>query len=608
MLVNSLIDQYLNTQDADLKYMALRQDIRIESVEDLQLLVGKVLLPILTTECNSEIVNLVSFQVFPGAVSKLVTSGNLTKNETQSSWFDNVVVLPLIQNTENNRSNFARQTLRNILKTILEMKLNELKYCNDEKSIEILLKHMEKIENSHDIGMNYLIVWEILNLLIQLYYNNGANMCKQVFVSILKLCSGEGDLTETMKYVLENSMKVVERRTLYDEDVMFLLQNKNILEIVSSVWYQLSFIVSDIFENNILPFLQLPDDLRDEQKEEIILKVLQSVYCLHEFYSTPRISTGTTYLAPEITECLQKSLLEIKSDMASIIAENFSIREAPTVEIETQPECAVDEDPNQAAYLEELQDDEERFEFEEDDNVEPPQDTIHERVIDLCETILDCLNSPSRVETLCQESGNEPEPEPASLEAAFRTLSTSSSLSGFQMAVELLNQTMYTAEKFNSSKTCKLLIPHMKQNKNFFRTIKVGNMTQTIDEGLTLRTMVYSTLLQIIAREERKNSIDYIVTCNIIKETVTRGIKDSDYTINDISLKILQLLLPKTYNRILGLDSEWYNETIHQKAITNIKKAYSRLETLSATEDTSSSISVIHQFESLFSSSYPAMK
>lgn len=612
MLVNSLVDQYLSTHDSDLKYMTLRQEFRVQTVEDLQLLIDKVLLPVLLGECNSEIVNLVSFQVFPDAVLKLISSGELVNRRNQPAWFDNSIVLPLIEKNANNRANFLKQTLRNILKKII-LNLNPafLPTGRDESSIKTLLNHMTKIKSSNDIGANYVIDWEILDLMIQLYYYGDFKMSNEVLKSVLILCPNEGDLIETMKTVLTKSIEVTSRKVLCDSEIKQLIGNPGVLEVISDVWYQLQYVVTSIFTEDLLPFFQALN-----KHDDVLLKVLRSIYNLHPFYSLKRMSSGSTYLDSNIITKLQKLLLDLKTECELEPVNNALTASPDVLEAET------DADPGQQAYLEELRDDDESFELEEDNYLELEEDSIDDKIFNLCDMILkktesnpaapksDALELHTAEEDLkaIQLHGHTTQAETGAFESVKSALASSTSLSSLQLAVEVLDQIMFNSPNFNFSETCILLIPHMKQNKSFINTIKVGNMTQTIDEGLTLRTMVYSTLLQIVTHKESSKPLDYYGVCSLLKETAFRGIKDPDHTINVLSLKIMQSLLEENYNTIRGVDSQWYNDVVHQKAVENIKKSYQRLQVLETTTDTSSAGTVLHQFESLLIECYPAMQ
>lgn len=132
-------------------------------------------------------------------------------------------------------------------------------------------------------------------------------------------------------------------------------------------------------------------------------------------------------------------------------------------------------------------------------------------------------------------------------------------------------------------------------------------MTQTIDEGNTFRTMVYSTILQILATHD----VHYVVCCRLLKEAVSRGARDPDTTVNRLSIGIMETLLQQNYNKIKGIDRKWYNETLIPKVADVKAKLHKRLQLgndvdAETEREMYDSIStVILCLEKLFNSQYP---
>lgn len=116
--ISNLIEKYRSTKDNDLKYMLLRQNFEINDIEnELIPLINYLLLPILVEEQDMEILNLVSFQVFPNLVLTLIRD-NATA--AHLGWVTSLVWDPLLDQSMiyANRSFVLIETLRNILQKI----------------------------------------------------------------------------------------------------------------------------------------------------------------------------------------------------------------------------------------------------------------------------------------------------------------------------------------------------------------------------------------------------------------------------------------------------------------------------------------------------------
>lgn len=118
MDVQSVVKQYRATEDNDLKYMALKEELSpLDVCENLQNYVDQLLIPILMEEANAEIVNLVSLQVFPYAVELCLI------NDKSGPWFDDIVVNPLIEKMVSARTTIAIQTLKTVSRKICERRI-----------------------------------------------------------------------------------------------------------------------------------------------------------------------------------------------------------------------------------------------------------------------------------------------------------------------------------------------------------------------------------------------------------------------------------------------------------------------------------------------------
>lgn len=643
MLVDTLIDQYLNTTDNDLKYMTLRQDYDLEEADrDLRLLVHKVLLPVLHSEPDAEIVDLVSFQVYPQAVSKCVAEDKVANSNIESQWFDDIVVQPLIEKSST-RGNLMIQTLRNILKVLFQgLSSNGFDIPKPrENSIKLLVLQMIDYNVGNEVGKNMVIYWETLNLLISLYYTERVKMSDEVLEDIFKLCP-QGELDEMVKSVLVNT---VTASTLHGiQKLMISSINDYILEVISHVWYQFGPMVPELFANRLLPALA-----SDNKQQEMQLRNLQIIYNLRKFYEIDRIQDSSKVLSQDVITKLTTTVVGLlndsKKDEAHIFQKQIETQNDNPLDMDAE----IDEDPEQQAYLEQLQSDDEELEFEDEDE-EPQEDQtlkyeeqqdldakeVSDKIHKYTSLIMKTLQPPSNV-TLESTKGEivdlddvqintlTDESDITNIIYTIETIlslkptpnddPTSSLLTKLLLSIEVLNQLMMTSATLDYSNLCSLLLRHLKQNKSFVHTIKVGNMTQTIDEGITLRTMVYSTILQILTKEK----IDYTVSCQLLKEILSRGIKDSDHTINELSIKIAEKILQESYTTIKGIDWQWYNETLYPKVLECIAKWKKKRQINNPSSSTTSMVnrstalttatdeSIMFSFLVMFSDRYPAI-
>ena len=105
----------------------------------------------------------------------------------------------------------------------------------------------------------------------------------------------------------------------------------------------------------------------------------------------------------------------------------------------------------------------------------------------------------------------------------------------------------------------------LKTNKSFIDTLKAGNYTQKIDEGVTLRTMILSLLLQLLP-------LDYSMLGEILPTISRYSVRDKDLTVRDLSLQLLNQILSIYYNYLIGIDWDWYNNNFYQVLQENCTK------------------------------------
>ncbi|KAL3230174.1 Uncharacterized protein RNJ44_01537 [Nakaseomyces bracarensis] len=110
-------------------------------------------------------------------------------------------------------------------------------------------------------------------------------------------------------------------------------------------------------------------------------------------------------------------------------------------------------------------------------------------------------------------------------------------------------------DKDDQNQIARALLPHLKTNKTFVYTIKVGNISKKVDEGATFRTMVYTTI-------SRLEITDHLVVCALIEFLLRYGIKDKQDIIKQIAQSTLKRLLNENYEQIQALELQWYSQIV----------------------------------------------
>ncbi|QLL33921.1 hypothetical protein HG536_0F02460 [Torulaspora globosa] len=606
MLVKALVEQYLNATDNDLRYMVLRQDLTIcEPVQDADLLVKKILLPVLLEETDPEIVELVSSQVYPQMTLKCIEKMNEAGTVLESQWFDGLIIEPLFEQIESKRTSFIVQTIRNVFK-VVEGDGKKVA-SSTERYMRRLIAQMKGKKGER---RNTVLYWDTLDLMISAYYDSVTRMSFEVLSDIFDMYEDRSD--NTTNAALINSIKAATSSA-----VTKLLEREisdGLLETISSVWWQFHSVASRLFEHRLIPSLHA-------KASEPLMLALQTIWNFRPFYQVPSVEHSRPTLS-------DKAMAELQSAVAGLLnraSASDSNKEAPS---SMQQELIIEDteiDDEQQAYLDQLQaDDDLQFDELDDDPSTSADEYNYEQITEKCSAILKSLHSdppepcshgnllPSLDDVKVSALSTEKDIQDVS-RTAWAVLETETALPALLLSVDVLGQILQNnLAEIDCSRTCESLLLHMKQNKSFLQTIKVGNMTQTIDEGSTFRTMVYSTMLQIVTTR----SVDYPVCCKVLIEALSRGVRDSDCTINQLSIRIIEALLQANYEAIRGIDPEWYNLTLLPRVAEIATKVSKKLQSRSegrqdraqhpaATAETV--IDIVDRLHCLFDRQYPAI-
>ncbi|GAV55408.1 hypothetical protein ZYGR_0AV00390 [Zygosaccharomyces rouxii] len=520
MDVQNVITQYRATEDNDLKYMALKEELSsVDVCENLQNYVDQLLIPVLTEETNAEIVNLVSLQVFPHAVEVCLS------NNKSGPWFDDIVVEPLIQHMASARATIAIQTLKTVSRKISE---NRVRLGTRPQLIQDFLQKCD----------DTVLSVEALCYLIQCYYDIHHGIPPVVIDQILTLARS-GSQGDTTRLLIRESLSRANLEAILHVGTQLNLQE---LESASECWWRLAPIGVELFHSQLLPALS---------NHESRPSALHILLHFQPFYTVKRLD-DKTLLGPDNEKLLLQSLKESDQELSR------AALEAPDNTHTEEADSDSDSDPAQTAYLAELPSDEEiEFENEAEGTTEPsPQETS---IRGICQEIMAKLNA----NKVLSPSSSSRKPLPPILsELSKREDEDLSSLSRLQTALETLSQLASTrpTPDLPWSQICQdLVLPRIVLEKTFVQKLKAGNLTQSIDEGATLRASAQSTLQQLLPL------IDFKTICMTLEYELKHGIQDKDPGVRQLAAELVHSLLAAHYSEIVGLQWQWYANLLREE-------------------------------------------
>ncbi|CEP62224.1 Lag2p LALA0_S05e00650g [Lachancea lanzarotensis] len=138
-------------------------------------------------------------------------------------------------------------------------------------------------------------------------------------------------------------------------------------------------------------------------------------------------------------------------------------------------------------------------------------------------------------------------------------------LTNLEMAVDAASTLSRREEMQNTHDLiAELLWPHLKPNKQFIGTIKVGNMKQSIDDGVSFRISCYALLQQL--------QLSYGSQCRVLEECVERGFKD-EATIKEISAALFTSTFTQIWPQIEIRDTVWLCNKLWPRIQERLDKA-----------------------------------
>lgn len=572
MNVRDMIEEYNALNDPDLKYMILRREFEVGDIDnELTPLLNDLLLPILCREQDIQVIELLSYELLPNLLQRCIPLLSIAQLH-DVNYIDSIVIDPLLSNHAT--SNFILvQTLRNVLKKLVDSNL-AVKVNND-----MISKFVLQMDSSNELfNANGVIYWETLNLLVKYYYNENTQRWRctlpaWTFEDIMRKCV-ESALTSAMKETLVNVIKACD-----GADAMRLVSfvNAEVLVVISEAWYKFSEDVeARVFEDIVLA--RLSDgglDIEEVLQYVIVLSNLHYYYDTaiisteknHEGEDVYQYSTGTKYLSEKSIRGVKRVLIDILQREVPV----FNDQHATQLPVEDTKDVEMEYDPEQQAYLDELGSD------GEDDDIFFEEDVISEgndggrdnsgTRAELLNVAVGILEKMPLTEQEYREVGpmlESPTPMRETREPGEGVLANfqqeiathKDDLAALQALVNRISQ--YVAESpteiYDWEAT--LLVPLLRPNKSFVNVIKVGNLKQSMDEGIELRLSVYDLLLRM--------PYSYATACLVIVEVVTNGLKDTvnNRDINEVAVKIVGRITAQYGAMMASLNSRWYHDCL----------------------------------------------
>ncbi|CUS20982.1 LAQU0S02e02828g1_1 [Lachancea quebecensis] len=611
MLLSDIIDQYYNTQDHDLRYMALREHIlnARDRWSDAQLkeLVSRVLIPALSDQ-DTAIVELVSTQVFPHVAT-------LHPLETEPC-----IIVPLchklhfLPETPNSVSReihpdepqdgpLILQSLRNVLS----------KFRSPLVSPESLAVYCNCFQNM--LERPYL-AWETLGLLIQLSEDQHvieawyprlyvlalqdgratAMNAMQVATSrvspsvILQCLKQAGPFTEAhAKLLSQTTQEHPAFRLCYGELVQLLLQQPFTETVCStlanlSVWLQ---------QPAMEPASPMKAALTDALFERCRM-ILSSASELGQPISEEEDQAQDNYLrqlsdasGDEDNDCE----FDDEEDEEAALAPKLCLRLLRLLPLPI-PQYVIDslESPNlnEAALLEligtkplalphvvsKLSRAADRLPVDKmPSNVLealPSSPQVRHRLAFLNEPSIIPPNAPLVLASAVLKDTENINDNTARclLEMLDYHLNLESAdLQQYHLAIDAAASAAKRPEIHHlHDRIAQLICPHLKPNKAFIRTIKVGNMKQAIDDGVSFRLNCYTLLQQL--------DLSYPVQCLILQECVDRGFKDES-SIKEAAAELFAKVLELAWQNIRIRDAAWFVEHLCPRVKDRVQKLLS---------------------------------
>ncbi|SCU98099.1 LAFA_0G15632g1_1 [Lachancea sp. 'fantastica'] len=588
----SIVEQYQNSEDNDLRYMALREHfLHIQDPMDDQMLLdttSRVLIPALNDR-DRAISELVSTQILPHIAEINVLEAEMC------------VILPLCENLLETTSHVhSSPPVLQALKNVLSRSNSPLQ---TSKPLERFCETLALLR------IRPYMVWDTLSLLLERTpVTLSAHVIQSQYSTLYRLALSDGGSaamialrTATGKVSAETVLSTFEENREFTDVHLKLL----------------SYITSEQVAFRLL-YPELIDKLLQVQLTEYACKTLVN---LSVWLQQPAMSESSN-LKTELQHRLFAKCYDVLADYAE--------------KMETDSEN--EEDSEQEAYFKELSadgygegvmfEDEGKDEaYQSSSELPPTVDSwlklLQQIKLRLPQTIVSILASPKfakvrdcfpvqdgrsgdetvsrKIDEITNEGnlqlGVEPDlissgapnlptdadltekisnfsealniteaPKETGIRWLYSMLSTDeSNLADLEMAVDAASalsrrEDMQDMHDF----IAELLWPHLKPNKLFIGTVKVGNMKQSIDDGVSFRINCYALIQQL--------QLSYGSQCRTLEECVERGFKD-EAEIKEVSAALFNSIFTQIWPEIEIRDACWLRDKLWTRIQDRLNKA-----------------------------------
>lgn len=625
MSVRTYIDKFFDTADDDLKYMYLREGFKIASIDqDLKPLVNELFLPILENEKNIQILDLICTSAYSDLIISCLNRSDL---KGKKDWFDAIAIRPLFLSYFNKEKKpIVQQALLNVLTDTVSKCSDNLPYLN--RDIVGIFANYIKRENEKRWND-----WEILTLLVTIAYNKRCYFVSDDVLDIVFSCTKDSHsfqkyeehiLLEITKHSKASSIQsYIGQMSILQLSVITRIWYKfgnfaendiildNIIPILETQHHKSEFdfdILLNILKilQNLIPLYTVEifceDNVENSHNKIISIKGIETVFNVllnltskvcKEFISKLNLlnspgshSSGKLEDKPDIAQDSYVNGLDVGSEeednilfedensfTGRISLEDFDIKLYNVLKIIVQLFNKIGLDESKYHVIKDdfealFKDD--KFIGDEFVNKVSLSHLLHsENEYDSLLTKINKSESLSLSDIQAIDKTEFAKFKYSILAYLLKAFSAKKSIDELQADISILTNISQFISEQEQSLLCKCILPALKINKEYMHNYKVGNIQQSIDDGITCRILAYCSISKL--------DLSYNIACQVLRAVLDRGIKEEEATINNISLQIITNLLAKYYDDISGLNSVWYNEVLLERVKYRISKWHDKL-------------------------------
>ena len=324
MDVTALSRDYYSTDDSDLRYMLLRQLIDTDKpVKNVDVLFSRLLIPILWKEQSFDIIDLISSEIIPKLLRKLVF--RLDKFATFKK-MDGAIVKPLIAGMDDkDRGAVFVQALKNVLVSVSQilkdaedieysdtgLRIRRNMYFNEDYSS--LTEFLEQSEKRGLDSENPQLYEEILTLFVASYFNGTSQFLpSSIVIRIFTHASKYHPFSPSLIALLRATCRCTSNTEL--KRAKEYITDDILLE-TSKYWYKYNLVVNEYFETRLYEILIQWSTFGLQS----LTNTLGIISNFSPYYGERLPTTGMTFLSRGCLIAMMTALFKIlsKLDMKS---------------------------------------------------------------------------------------------------------------------------------------------------------------------------------------------------------------------------------------------------------------------------------------------------